>query len=161
MPAGPSELIGCFCGADCSERTCPAGKAWFGRPGTADTAAHGALRSEEVECSAEGVCDRESGECACGSIFEGASCERLRCPSDPSGLTASCGGHGQCLTMAKLAAEAVQDCDDQYCHYGVKPTGKTDMITYGATPNDPNTWDHDMIQVGMVEWSDQARKEGR
>ena len=55
----------------------------------------------------------------------------------------------------------MQDCDDQYCHYGVKPTGKTDMITYGATPNDPNTWDHDMIQVGMVEWGDQARKEGR
>ena len=56
-----------------------------------------------VECSAEGTCDRSSGECSCSGLFEGAACERLRCPADPSGLTPSCSGHGQCLTMAKLA----------------------------------------------------------
>ena len=95
-----------------------------------------------VECSAEGTCDRSSGECSCSGLFEGAACERLRCPADPSGLTPSCSGHGQCLTMAKLADEAVERCDDEYCHYG----DKTD-VTYGATPNKAATWDHNMVQV--------------
>jgi hypothetical protein len=45
-------------GGDCSERTCPAGKAWFGLP-AADNSAH--LSLEPVECSAQGVCDRSSG----------------------------------------------------------------------------------------------------
>jgi len=130
-------------GGDCSERVCPAGKAWFGLP-TAEDRAHGALAGEAVECSAQGSCDRASGECACHELFEGAACERLRCPSGPSdngALAATCSGHGQCLTMAKLALEATTRCDDEYCH-----RGDATSVTYGATPNDPRTWDHDMVQ---------------
>lgn len=125
-------------GGDCSERTCPKGKAWFGLPAS-DDAAHAALAP--VECAAQGACDRDSGECVCSGLFEGAACERLRCPADPSGLTPSCSGHGQCLTMAKLALEATAQCDDAYCHRG-DPTA----LTYGATPNRAATWDHDMVQ---------------
>lgn len=125
-------------GGDCSERTCPAAKAWFALP-SEDNSAHSAL--EPVECSAQGVCDRSSGECLCSGLFEGAACERLRCPDDPAGMTTSCSGHGQCLTMAKLALEAKENCDDEYCH-----RGDATAITYGATPNSPSTWDHDMVQ---------------
>jgi len=138
----PTYQCGCasgWQGGDCSERVCPKGKSWFGLPEGADNAAHAALAP--VECSAQGTCDRDSGECVCNGLFEGASCERLRCPSDPTGLTPSCSGHGQCLTMAKLALEATAFCDDEYCHRG-DPT----QLTYGATPNNPKTWDHDMVQ---------------
>jgi len=125
-------------GADCSERVCPSGKPWFGLPAAANSA-HAAL--EPVECSAQGECDRSSGECVCTGLFEGAACERLRCPADPSGLTPSCSGHGQCLTMSKLALEATERCDDEYCH-----RGDATQLTYGATPNDRLAWDHDMVQ---------------
>ena len=75
-----------------------------------------------AECSAQGACDRDSGECVCTDLFEGAACERLRCPADPSSnaLSHACSGHGQCLTMDKLASEAklLTTCDDEYCHHG-------------------------------------------
>ena len=43
--------------------------------------------------------------------------------------------------MSKLALEATERCDDEYCH-----RGDATHLTYGATPNDRLTWDHDMVQ---------------
>ena len=47
------------------------------------------------------------------------------------------------LTMGKLAAESVDQCDDEYCHFG-----DATSISYGLIPNKAATWDHDMVQVG-------------
>lgn len=112
-------------GADCSERVCPRGTSWFTRPTEKDNLAH---VFEAVECSDMGVCNRESGECQCMLGFTGASCNRLMCPPNGAGDSDVCSGHGQCHDMSTLAelAEVNGDAAD---------------FTYGATPNDPATWD--------------------
>lgn len=69
---------------------CPAGLAWSDVPvGTDD--AH-----QEVECSNAGICDRNTGVCACFTGFEGEACNRRGCPND-------CSGHGKCYSMKQLA----------------------------------------------------------
>ena len=78
-------------GHDCSLRTCPKGTAWAGDPVTANDA-HPLL-----ECSNKGVCDRQTGECACFENYDGKSCERTICPND-------CSGRGICMTQKALAA---------------------------------------------------------
>lgn len=118
----------CFCVAgwtsgDCSVRTCPRGIAWFDLP-ISDDRAH-SLRT----CSGVGVCDTSKGECVCPTPFDGAACERMKCP----GLDDPCNGNGRCLTMAELALEA-------------RNNGEPLSITYGKTPNKPTTWDFDKIQ---------------
>ncbi|KAL3672317.1 hypothetical protein V7S43_003007 [Phytophthora oleae] len=120
----------CYCVAgftsgDCSVRTCPEGIAWFDTP-TADNRAH-----SMAVCSSIGVCDESIGACTCPSPFEGAACERLSCPL---GLEPVCTGHGRCLTMAELALEARNSLGDPL------------SITYGSTPNEPQTWDFNKIQ---------------
>lgn len=93
-----------------------------------------------------GTCDRVSGECSCVDGFEGSACDRMSCPGSTStamsgsdgtyaASESACTGHGQCLTMAMLA-EVAQD------------NGVATDYTYGSTPNDAFTWDHDMMQVG-------------
>ena len=120
-------------GADCSLKTCPSGKSWFMRP-TDENVAHLTL----TECSDMGTCDRVSGECACMGGFEGAACDRMSCPGTAA-TGAPCNGHGQCVTMAMLA-EATDE------------NGVATDYTYGGTPNNPLTWDHDMVQVGTARW---------
>lgn len=80
-------------------------------------------------CSGVGVCDTSKGECVCPAPFEGGACERLACP----GGTSPCSNNGRCLTMAQLALHA-------------KVNGDPISITYGATPNNPKTWDFNKIQ---------------
>eukprot|EP00611_Tribonema_gayanum_P023735 TRINITY_DN5061_c0_g1_i1.p1 TRINITY_DN5061_c0_g1~~TRINITY_DN5061_c0_g1_i1.p1 ORF type:complete len:774 (-),score=126.31 TRINITY_DN5061_c0_g1_i1:1203-3524(-) len=87
-------------GADCSQFTCPKGTAWADTAGGTDTA-HG-----QVECSNMGTCNRATGKCACRAGWEGAACERLACPTGPTG-TAACSGHGQCISM--LQADTMID----------------------------------------------------
>lgn len=118
----------CFCvdgwaSGDCSIRTCPKGVAWFDLP-IADNRAHSL-----AICSGVGVCDNSKGECVCPQSFEGAACERMKCP----GLDNPCNGNGRCLTMAELALEA-------------RTNGEPIAITYGKTPNNPKTWDFNKIQ---------------
>lgn len=118
----------CFCvdgwaSGDCSIRTCPKGVAWFDLP-IADNRAHSL-----AICSGVGVCDNSKGECVCPTPFEGAACERMKCP----GLDNPCNGNGRCLTMAELALEA-------------RNNGEPIAITYGKTPNTPKTWDFNKIQ---------------
>ncbi|KAJ8609130.1 hypothetical protein CTAYLR_006077 [Chrysophaeum taylorii] len=79
-------------GPDCSQRQCPHGTAWVDFP-TATDQAH----ADGVECSGVGYCDRSTGTCHCRDIFDGAACERLKCPIDTDGK--NCSGHGQCVTM--------------------------------------------------------------
>ena len=79
---------------DCSERVCPAGKAWVDVPQSA-TQAHAA-----AECSAKGTCDRSSGQCTCFTGFTGDACQRMVCPSQN---TAECSGHGKCVSMKRMA----------------------------------------------------------
>jgi hypothetical protein len=61
--------------------------------------------------------------------FEGAACEKLSCP----GALIPCNGNGQCLTMAMLAQTATIN-------------GDIASYTYGQLPNNPSTWDANMVQ---------------
>ncbi|CAM9133987.1 unnamed protein product [Phaeothamnion confervicola] len=85
-------------GADCSERTCPKGAAWATGPVAIND------NHPDVECSAAGVCDRSSGECACFDAYEGVACERSICPND-------CSGKGFCYTEKQMAADAAVTYD--------------------------------------------------
>lgn len=110
-----------FAGADCSLMVCPEGNSWFSLPSGNDEA-----HDETAECSDMGTCDRTTGVCTCFDGFEGASCELLSCPS-------SCNDNGVCRTMSELASEATIN-------------GVLQGFTYGSTPNDPTTWDYEMVQ---------------
>ncbi len=55
-------------------------------------------RSNAVECSGNGLCDRIIGVCACHEGFGGLNCERVLCPS-------SCNNRGRCLSMARASYE--------------------------------------------------------
>ena len=116
------ETFACGCeegwrAADCSERTCPYGPAWYAYP-TATDVAH----VTREECSGMGTCDRTLGVCFCQDGFSGAACDVLACP----GETAPCSGHGQCLTMQQLA--------------------QANGFVYRSTPDDPYTWDADAVR---------------
>jgi len=113
----------CVCVSFSLVGSCPFGAAWFDEP-SQDNKAHAF-----EECSNAGICDRIKGECLCMPEFEGAACERLKCP----GVNSPCSNNGKCLTMSQLAAASTVN--------GV-PMG----FTYGNTPNKPSTWDHQKIQ---------------
>lgn len=78
---------------DCAERVCPKGRAWAAVP--TDASAH----ATELECSSNGICDRAEGLCECFAGYEGEACQRQACPN-------GCSGHGQCLPMSELSANA-------------------------------------------------------
>jgi len=121
----PSYECQCFddwTAPDCSERSCPKGRTWYGPPGVleGDSSAHNML----VECSRRGACDRVTGTCTCAPGFTGAACESIACPL---GIDNSlpCSGHGRCLSMKDMAMLA--------------------GTTYGSEPNDAATWDYNKI----------------
>eukprot|EP00948_MAST-09A_sp_MAST-9A-sp1_P003176 g3176.t1 len=87
---GSETDISIYKSGDCSERICPAGRAFFD-VASGDTSAH-----EFAECSAAGICDRNTGKCQCFQAYTGKACDRLRCPND-------CSGHGTCMSMKRLA----------------------------------------------------------
>ena len=82
-----------YTGADCSLRTCPKGTAWVDAA-TATNTAHAS-----VECSNQGLCDREAGICECFPGYEGKACERSTCPN-------KCNGRGICQDMQKMRSSA-------------------------------------------------------
>lgn len=103
--------------------TCPYGRSWFELPQESQTA-----HLTKTECSDMGICDRQYGVCNCMEGFEGAACERMKCPG-----STPCSGHGECMTMALLAGEA-------------SINGVATPYTYGSIPNDPLRWDYDKMQ---------------
>lgn len=84
-----------FKGADCSRRSCPSSAAWFDEARETDRAHYPA------ECSNRGVCNEGSGDCQCDPGYEGAACQRKRCPSTRA--QGECGGRGLCKTVGQLA----------------------------------------------------------
>lgn len=76
-------------GPDCSQRTCAFDIAWATNYWND---AH-----YYAECSAKGLCDRETGECVCFEGYTGRACKRSVCPND-------CSGHGKCRLVEELRA---------------------------------------------------------
>lgn len=74
---------------DCSERVCPFEFAWVDKPNEVG------LHHQYAECSARGICQRDSGECECFPGYEGKACQRTGCPNE-------CSGHGQCAYIEDL-----------------------------------------------------------
>uniref|UniRef100_A0A7S3JTR5 EGF-like domain-containing protein n=1 Tax=Aureoumbra lagunensis TaxID=44058 RepID=A0A7S3JTR5_9STRA len=111
-----------YTGPDCSQRVCPSGRAWIDYA-TANNTAH----AEYTECSNMGYCVYETGLCSCRDGFEGAACDRMRCPLalTQTGQKVECAGHGRCLSMREAAVQ--QDYIS---------------LWYSATYDD---WDADMI----------------
>lgn len=75
---------------DCSARTCPHGPSWGDLPDPYGVA------HQKAECSDKGKCDRKTGKCICSVGYEGAACERYKCPKN-------CSGHGRCMSLERLA----------------------------------------------------------
>ncbi|CAM9516084.1 unnamed protein product, partial [Hapterophycus canaliculatus] len=112
---------------NCAQRSCPQGPAWFDEA-TTDGSAHA-----HVECSARGLCDRDTGVCACQDGFTGNACQRMTCPS-------GCNGNGKCLSMRQLGLLAT-DSDNV-----PKP------VTYGSTAGNTLTWDADAVFGCYCDW---------
>ena len=96
---GSDDVCSCYSryqGPDCSERKCKMSIAWV----DGEVAAPHAY----AECANRGVCDRESGECVCQDGFDGAGCQRLKCPND-------CSGHGTCEYIGELGTYASSNWD--------------------------------------------------
>lgn len=116
---GAADDITLYKSADCSQRVCPAGKAWVDVPTSASTAHF------EAECSNQGLCDRSTGLCRCFSGFSGDACQRSACPND-------CSGHGKCVSISQMASET-----------NAVPVGDN-LQTYGGDESG-TTWDENKI----------------
>lgn len=120
-----------YTGHDCMKRTCPVGRAWFDVVFANNTSVGGGMltggHAVNTECSNRGICNRVAATCTCAAGFEGAACERMKCP----GASSVCSGQGSCKTMAELAQLASVNGDLTPQLYGT---------TGGAT-----TWDADMV----------------
>jgi len=103
---------------DCSERICPFELAWVDVPDR-----FGAFH-RYAECAGRGICNRDSGECACFDGYEGKGCLRTTCPND-------CSGHGSCEYISDMAYGATwNDYSKNYF--------KDDAKTFAYT-----NWDND------------------
>lgn len=87
---GAESDISLYKAPDCSQRTCPAGKAWSDVPSAANTA------HALVECSNRGTCNKQTGVCKCYKGFAGDACQRSTCPNN-------CSGHGVCVSIKQMA----------------------------------------------------------
>ena len=91
---GPTNsMVPAWQGADCSERTCPKGKAWAASPQANNN------HEQLLECSGRGTCDRKTGLCKCFTGYEGEGCRRSTCPNQ-------CSGHGICQDLLHHAADS-------------------------------------------------------
>ena len=94
-----------FVGSACEGRLCPHAEAWaLGAPPVlaSGARARGAAPTTfhlQAECADQGRCDRESGRCRCFAGFEGAACQRLKCPN-------ACSGRGRCRLASELPLAA-------------------------------------------------------
>lgn len=115
-----------FTGPDCSQRLCPAAKAWTDFP-VANNLAH----NNYTECSNMGTCDRTTGNCKCRYGFGGPACDVLLCPRGPShsmspeGTLVPCNGNGRCISLRQAAV--TQDYIN-FSNYTVYTDWDADMI---------------------------------
>lgn len=130
-PAHTGAVCVCFTGwtssADCSTRTCPSGPAWADRA-YAQNSAH-----QIVECSASGICNRETGLCECYRGFTGDACQRNTCPN-------SCSDQGTCMTIGD--ASLLHGIDYLYTS---SHSGDGKGITYSG-------WDADNVMVCICNY---------
>jgi len=122
--SGYAQGFVCTCGqgwmgSDCTLRSCAIGRTWYAFP-TANEVAH----NNYVECGGMGYCQRSDGVCSCAPGFGGAACQIMLCP----GSNGPCNNNGRCIPIGEAALEA-------------KTNGVSTPYTYGATPNNPATWD--------------------
>jgi hypothetical protein len=89
---GATDDITGYRAPDCSAKVCPHGVSWGDMPLTTGEV------HRDAECSDRGICNRVSGTCTCEKGFEGKACQRRGCFND-------CSGHGQCMTMERLAKQ--------------------------------------------------------
>jgi subtilisin-like proprotein convertase family protein len=80
---------------DCSERSCPRGRAWVDYA----TSDNGNSIRRRLECSGRGHCDHKTGECKCFFGYDGRACNRAECPNQ-------CSFRGRCVLQEQLAYEA-------------------------------------------------------
>ncbi len=112
---GQCSTNGCVCyrnwgngdeeGGACDTRICPEEIAWVDTP-NGENAAH-----RLAECAGRGICDRETGDCACFPGYEGKGCKRTSCPN-------GCSGHGTCEYLAEMR----NDLGDDFKWTGSKST---------------------------------------
>lgn len=135
---GEDDKCACYSryqGPDCSERKCKENIAWV--DGTV------AAPHAYAECSNKGICDRETGECVCNPLFDGAACQRMICPN-------ACSGHGTCEYINDLAgsyaasnwdATKIQGCkcdggwEGYDCSLRMCPRGDDPLTIHDATTN--------------------------
>jgi hypothetical protein len=99
-----------------------------------------------VECSGQGICNRQSGECECFDGFTGRACFRSACPNN-------CSGNGQCKLLSEVEttvaysgtnwdANRIQSCvcDKGFfgsdCSQRMCPTGTDPLQTCDSTIKD-------------------------
>ena len=129
-PPTPHLLMPCYSGI------CPYELAWVDAPSSAG-ATH-----QYAECSAKGICDRESGQCECLTGYAGKACDRQTCPDD-------CSGHGSCVFMDDLAFGTVFND-----YYDASSTAKYQLGTGAFRPTDTApSWDSNRARSCVCDGS--------
>eukprot|EP00981_Chlorochromonas_danica_P003533 scaffold659_cov192-Ochromonas_danica.AAC.46 len=86
---------------DCSGRACPIGPAFNSlvTGNTPNTSYDDSANVHRVvECSNNGLCNRNNGTCQCYAGYTGLACEKMACQGNPV-----CSDRGRCLPMYRLA----------------------------------------------------------
>jgi len=100
-------------GADCSRRTCPHAPAFAGAAldnSASYTLSHAYVHTQKIECSGQGTCDTNTGQCQCFPGYTGEACHRTACPND-------CSGVGQCLPLSQIAENVKDQVSDFFGNY--------------------------------------------